>query len=95
MSFSSEKDSHFEPALEKPHPPNMNSGNNHSDVDETSADIEKADNANSLKLHPSNVPPPNIALAHQFPEGGKKAWLAVVGCWCVMFMAFGYSNCWG
>ncbi|RAH76811.1 putative MFS transporter [Aspergillus japonicus CBS 114.51] len=30
-----------------------------------------------------------------FPEGGVKAWLAVVACWCVMFNTFGYINAFG
>jgi hypothetical protein len=30
-----------------------------------------------------------------FPEGGARGWLAVLGCWCVMFMTFGYMNAFG
>ncbi|PWY65614.1 putative MFS monocarboxylate transporter [Aspergillus sclerotioniger CBS 115572] len=33
--------------------------------------------------------PPN------FPEGGFKAWMAVLACWCVMFNTFGYINAFG
>lgn len=30
-----------------------------------------------------------------FPEGGTKAWLSVLACWCVMFNTFGYINAFG
>lgn len=30
-----------------------------------------------------------------FKEGGIRGWLAVVGCWCVMFFTFGYLNAFG
>jgi hypothetical protein len=30
-----------------------------------------------------------------FKEGGTRGWLAVVGCWCVMFFTFGYLNAFG
>ncbi|RAL01426.1 MCT family MFS transporter [Aspergillus ibericus CBS 121593] len=30
-----------------------------------------------------------------FPEGGFKAWMAVLACWCVMFNTFGYINAFG
>jgi hypothetical protein len=34
-------------------------------------------------------------VAHQFPEGGLKAWLVVLGCWCASFASFGYVNSFG
>jgi hypothetical protein len=30
-----------------------------------------------------------------FPEGGFKAWMTVLACWCVMFNTFGYMNAFG
>ena len=30
-----------------------------------------------------------------FPEGGLTAWLVVGGCFCVMFLTFGYLNAFG
>lgn len=30
-----------------------------------------------------------------FPEGGLKAWMTVLSCWCVMFNTFGYMNAFG
>jgi hypothetical protein len=30
-----------------------------------------------------------------FPEGGRTAWLVVLGCFCVMFFTFGYVNAFG
>jgi hypothetical protein len=35
------------------------------------------------------APPPS------FPEGGTRAWLVVVGCFCIMFYTFGYLNAFG
>lgn len=32
---------------------------------------------------------------HSFPEGGTKAWLVVLGCWCTSFASFGYVNSFG
>ncbi len=29
------------------------------------------------------------------PEGGRNGWLAVLGCWTVMFYTFGYVNAFG
>jgi hypothetical protein len=33
--------------------------------------------------------------AHEFSEGGFKGWLTVAGTWAVMFITFGYVNCFG
>jgi MFS family permease len=30
-----------------------------------------------------------------FPDGGRKAWLVVLGAWCCMFASFGWINCIG
>lgn len=34
-------------------------------------------------------------VVHEFPEGGLKAWLVVLGCWCTSFASFGYVNSFG
>lgn len=62
----------------------------------TELDLEsKPDNDSSDKA-PNRIvdekPPP---VAHQFPEGGTKAWLVVLGCWCTSFASFGYVNSFG
>jgi hypothetical protein len=31
----------------------------------------------------------------EVPEGGVRGWLAVLGCWCVMFITWGYINAFG
>ena len=36
--------------------------------------------------------PPTMPV---FPEGGTKAWLVVLGCWCSSFASFGYVNSFG
>ncbi|EXJ83522.1 hypothetical protein A1O1_07145 [Capronia coronata CBS 617.96] len=35
------------------------------------------------------------ASAPEYPEGGGRAWLVVLGCFCVMFYTFGYLNAFG
>ncbi|EXJ87268.1 hypothetical protein A1O3_04227 [Capronia epimyces CBS 606.96] len=36
-----------------------------------------------------SAPPPS------YPEGGRRAWIVVLGCFCVMFYTFGYLNAFG
>lgn len=31
----------------------------------------------------------------EVPEGGKRGWMAVAGCWCALFFTFGYVNSFG
>lgn len=53
-----------------------------------SAPGEKAtDDATEQKPAPPAMP--------NFPEGGTKAWLVVLGCWCTSFASFGYVNSFG
>lgn len=52
------------------------------------SDIEK--NPSSLGEDVSEKPSTVI-----FPEGGLKAWSVVVGCFCIMFITFGYLNAFG
>ena len=33
--------------------------------------------------------------APDFAEGGLRAWLVVVGCWCISFTSFGIVNTFG
>ncbi|KIY03027.1 uncharacterized protein Z520_01493 [Fonsecaea multimorphosa CBS 102226] len=35
------------------------------------------------------------AVRYRYPEGGARAWLVVMGCFCVMFYTFGYLNAFG
>ena len=37
--------------------------------------------------------PPNPWDPSQFPEGGLKAWLVVLGAFCCIFCSFGWVNC--
>ena len=42
----------------------------------------------AIEKKPVQVPP-------VFPEGGLKAWLVVLGCWCTSFASFGIVNSFG
>ncbi|KAM0255601.1 hypothetical protein ACHAQJ_005605 [Trichoderma viride] len=37
----------------------------------------------------------NQSTSHEFPEGGIRAWLVVLGVWCTSFSSFGYVNSFG
>lgn len=52
------------------------------DVEHNKHEAETAD------LAPANHTP-------SFAEGGTRAWLVVVGCWCVAFASFGIVNTFG
>ncbi|KAL6874607.1 MFS general substrate transporter [Trichoderma longibrachiatum] len=39
--------------------------------------------------------PKQHSVPHEFPEGGLRAWLVVLGCWCILFTSFGYVNSFG
>ncbi|RAL14387.1 MCT family MFS transporter [Aspergillus homomorphus CBS 101889] len=54
-------------------------------------DVEK-DSMSSHDAPKEDTSPPKPP---SFPEGGLKAWLAVLSCWCVMFNTFGYINAFG
>lgn len=45
--------------------------------------------AESTEEKPQPIVPP------VFPEGGSKAWLVVLGCWCTSFASFGIVNSFG
>jgi hypothetical protein len=46
----------------------------------------------SLEAQP---PVPAPGSVPSFPEGGREAWLVVLGCFAVMFFTFGYTNAFG
>lgn len=49
-----------------------------------------------VELSPGQVVPASElipAVAHDFPEGGTKAWLAVAGSSAALFVSFGWVNC--
>lgn len=43
----------------------------------------------------TQVLPDSLVAAPQFAEGGTKAWLVVLGCWCTSFASFGIVNSFG
>lgn len=61
----------------------------------SSRDIEGSNSQSGSSTPPTpsgtSTPPPKPVL----PEGGLQGWLAVLGCWCIMFNTFGYINAFG
>ena len=53
---------------------------------EPQGDLEKG---TSAKPHP----PPGAFDPRQNPDGGRDAWLCVLGGFCVLFCSFGWINC--
>lgn len=47
------------------------------------ADIEKSEAPSA----PTGINPGD------FPDGGRQAWLTVLGGWCCLFCSFGWVNC--
>jgi hypothetical protein len=62
-----------------------------SNIPEKSEDGEGQASSES-QLQISTVDQPT---KHEFPEGGTRGWLVVLGCFCVMFITFGYVNAFG
>lgn len=52
---------------------------------EAEADIERE----KVQLAPT----PGGPNPADFPDGGRQAWLAVLGGWCCLFCSFGWINC--
>jgi MCP family monocarboxylic acid transporter-like MFS transporter 10 len=47
-------------------------------------ELEKEPTA-PIDAEKANMPPTGPPAAMQFPDGGAKAWLTVLGAWCVIF----------
>lgn len=55
--------------------------------------MEPSEKEQSLSNQEAQAPLPAPAIT--FPEGGRQGWLAVLGCFAVMFFTFGYINAFG
>lgn len=65
---------------------NMNKGPEAKESNTVDTELNLASEEKSLPAAPA---PPS------FPEGGLKAWLVVLGCWCTSFASFGIVNSFG
>jgi hypothetical protein len=82
MADTTESQSHTEVDLESLEKHDVPLDNN--DIDNTD-DLQK----------PEQTPLPAAAAAPEVPEGGTKAWLAVLGASAALFTSFGWTNCIG
>jgi hypothetical protein len=58
--------------------------------------VEKQPTSPNRELALENQQPaPGPGSSPSYPEGGREAWLAVLGCFAVMFFTFGYTNAFG
>ncbi|RFU28340.1 hypothetical protein B7463_g7987, partial [Scytalidium lignicola] len=55
--------------------------------------MDSSDKEVSLTDQEAQQPAPKPTIT--YPEGGRQAWLAVLGCFAVMFFTFGYINAFG
>lgn len=51
------------------------------------------DTEKSQQTPTNGFPPTHPMHPSQFPDGGREAWLVVVGGWCCLFVSFGWINC--
>ncbi|BFZ59654.1 hypothetical protein YB2330_000668 [Saitoella coloradoensis] len=64
------------------------------EADRTHQALEELPKETSEKLPESQPPAPHAHELH-FPDGGWRAWIVVVGAWCVSFVTFGFVNAFG
>lgn len=57
--------------------------------------VYQGDEESKLEVPPNAAPPVESNPWHpsQFPDGGAKAWLVVLGGFCCLFCSFGWINC--
>ena len=61
--------------------------------DEQKSIHEPGDSGVATPVNESELPSDKpINDASNFPDGGTKAWLNVVGGWCIFFSMFGWAN---
>ncbi|KAK1752337.1 MFS general substrate transporter [Echria macrotheca] len=62
---------------------------------------EKARDQSDVDLEPAfpetqlEQAPPGQSLTPEIPDGGLRAWMVVLGCWCVSFVSFGIISSFG
>jgi hypothetical protein len=69
--------------------------------DETARDVGSDPDPESRPVDGAQQTQPEVSekpsehIQPQFPDGGAKAWLVVLGCWCTSFASFGIVNSFG
>ena len=56
---------------------------------------EKQDESDLEEGQPAKPqgPPPGVFDPRQNPDGGRQAWLCILGGFCTLFCSFGWINC--
>lgn len=76
----------------------MSASSDQSDLQVTNHEMNLKSKSNDVtdnKLLAEDTDQTPQQVAHHFPEGGLKAWMVVLGCWCTSFASFGYVNSFG
>ena len=58
----------------------------------TAPTSEPASDAEKPPLQPQDAPAVSPMHPSQFPEGGRRAWLTILGGFCCLFVSFGWIN---
>lgn len=65
------------------------------DSHKSQAKLPIAEDVESSKQEAESSPSSPATPAPFYAEGGMRAWLVVLGCWCVSFASFGIVNTFG
>lgn len=65
------------------------------DSQKSQTSLRNAEGVENNKQEPTTVNSVPATPAPSFAEGGTRAWLVVLGCWCVAFASFGIVNTFG
>lgn len=66
-----------------------------SNSQKSQASLPVAEDVESSKQESESAPSSPATPAPSYAEGGTRAWLVVLGCWCVAFASFGIVNTFG
>lgn len=65
------------------------------DSQKSQTSLPVAEDVENTKQEAESAPSAPVTTAPSYAEGGTRAWLVVLGCWCVAFASFGIVNTFG